>query len=372
LAYSREKFKRRVVVLSPLDYPFHSATSRRISGIIGVLNQAGVRTEVVCPIFRLSTFPALQGVTGIDLRRLRVLGAQSLVTRVLALAFYNVAAFAKLLLFRNELLAVQYESILTFPAALLAKVFLRCPCIGEDINTPPILRRLVFFEPTVALASNFVTSSLSNINSSRLPKSAPIFVPTAVTEELVIKRKQITFDRIRAIFVGTLTYSTNLRAINHISRIDSLTPIENDCIFVVVGGPIPTSLRPSRRMRLLAHITDSLLRQTYNQANVGLLPFFGTRTGGAKSKLIEYMAAQLLVISSPEGVEYLPEFVPWVHFVPAASAEEMAQLISTIPCDAKRFKQIAMKGHQHVMQRYRWHILLRSYLRFVENLRSKS
>jgi glycosyltransferase involved in cell wall biosynthesis len=372
LPYSREKVNRRVIVLSPVDYPFYSATSRRISGIVGVLNHSGVRTEVICPVFRFSTLPALRGVTGIDLRRLRSLGAETLITRALALTIFNVVAFAKLLLPRSEILAVQYESILTFPAALLTKIFLRCPCFGEDINTPPILRRLVFFEPAVALASNFITSSLSNISSSRLSKCTTIFVPTAVTEELVIKRKQITFDRIRAIFVGTLSYSTNLRAINHISRIDSLIPIENDCILVVVGGPIPTGLRPSRRMRLLGHVTDSLLRRTYNQANVGLLPFFGTRTGGAKSKLIEYMAAQLLVISSPEGVEYLPELVPWVHFVPAASAEEMAQLISTIPRDAKRFRRIAMNGHKHVMQRYRWRILLRSYLRFIEDLRSNN
>jgi glycosyltransferase involved in cell wall biosynthesis len=372
LPYSREKINSRVVVLSPLDYPFYSATSRRISSIIGVLNQAGIQAEVVCPVFRFSVLPTVHGVTGIDLRRLQVLGTQSLIARGLALAIYNLAAFAKLVTSRNELLAVQYESIYTFPAALLAKIFLRCACIGEDINVPPILRRLVFFEPTVALVSNFITSSFSNIDSSRLSRSATIFLPTAVTEKLVIRRKQIRFDRIRAIFVGTLTYSTNLRAINHISRVDSLISVDKDCIFLVVGGPIPAGLQPSRRMRLLGNVSDSLLRRAYGQANIGLLPFFGTRTSGTKSKLIEYMAAQLLVISSPEGVQYLPGLEPWVHFVPATSAEEMAQLISIIPRDPKRFKQIAMEGHRHVMQRYRWRKLLGSYLRFIEDLCLKS
>jgi glycosyltransferase involved in cell wall biosynthesis len=372
LAHSGERVNRRLVVLSPLDYPFHSATSRRIAGIIGVLNQARVRAEVICPVFRSSTLPTLQGVTGIDLRRLQVLGAQSLITRVLALAIYNVAAFARLLLARNEVLAVQYESIYTFPAALLAKIFLHCPCIGEDVNTPPILRRSALLVPMVGLASDFITSSQLDTHVWNHSGREAIFVPTAVTEKLVTKRKQITFDKIRAIFVGTLTYPVNLRAINHLSRIDSLMPVGNDCVLLVVGGPIPTGVRPSRRMRLLGHVSDSVLRRAYSQANVGLLPFFGTRTEGAKSKLIEYMAAQLLVISSPEGVEYLPELVPWVHFVPAASVEEMAQLISEIPNDAKRFEQIAVTGHKYVMQQYRWQKLLKSYLRFIEDLRFRN
>jgi glycosyltransferase involved in cell wall biosynthesis len=372
LPFSRKKFNRRIVIISPFDYPFHSATSRRISSIISVLNQAGIQTQVMCPVFRFSTHPNLRGVTGIDLRRLQVLGAQSLIARVLVLAIFNVAVFAKLLLARNEILALQYESIYTFPAALLAKVFLGCPCIGEDINTPPILRRLAFFEPTVGLVSAFITSSQRSVSLSKVSRSVALFVPTAVTEKLAIKRREITLHKIRAIFVGTLTYSPNLRAINHIFTIDSLIPVENDCVLLVVGGPIPTGVRPSRRMRLLGHVSDSVLRRAYSQANVGLLPFFGTRTTGAKSKLIEYMAAQLLVISSPEGVEYLPELVPWVHFVPAASVEEMAQLVSEIPNDAKRFEQIAVTGHKYVMQQYRWQKLLKSYLRFIEDLRFRN
>jgi glycosyltransferase involved in cell wall biosynthesis len=287
------------------------------------------------------------------------------------LVIYNIVAFAKLLLSRNEILAVQYESVYTFPAALLAKVFLRCPCIGEDVNTPPILRRLLFFELVVALASNFITSSFSSVHSSRLSRSTAIFVPTAVTEKFVIERRQITFDRIKAVFVGTLTYSTNLHAINQISRIDSLIPANEDCEFLVIGGPVPTSLRTSRRMRLLGPVGDELLGRKYEEANVGILPFFGTRTAGAKSKLIEYMAAQLLVISSPEGIEYLPGLQPWVHFVPASSIDEMAQLISIIPRDAGHFRQIAIEGHKHVMERYRWRKLLKDYLLFVEGLRLK-
>jgi glycosyltransferase involved in cell wall biosynthesis len=300
-----------------------------------------------------------------------MLGSQTLLARTLALAVYNIAAFAKLLLSRKEILAVQYECIYTFPAALLAKIFLRCPCIGEDVNTPPILKRLVFFELMVALTSDFITSSLSNIHSSRLSRSAAIFLPTAVTEKLVIERRHFAFDVIRAIFVGTLTYSTNLHAINQISRIDSLVPVNDDCKFLVVGGPIPSSLHPSKRMKLLGSLSDALLRRAYGRANVGLMPFFGTRTTGTKSKVIEYMAAQLLVISSPEGVEYLPTLVPWVHFVPASSVDEIAQLMSIIPRDAERFKQIAIEGHKHVMERYRWQKLLKDYLRFVEDLRLK-
>jgi glycosyltransferase involved in cell wall biosynthesis len=371
MASSVRKANRWVMILSPLDYPFHSATSRRISNIINVLSQTGARGEVVCPVFRSSIIPDRHGVTGIDLRRLRLIGAQSLIARVLAQAIYNVAAFAFLVRSRNRILAVQYESIYTLPAALLAKIFLRCPCIGEDVNTPPIVRKLVFFYPTVRLISDFVTSSQSNSDLSRLSRGEAVFVPTAVTEKLIVKRKSMRFDKVRAVFVGTLTYATNLEAINHIFKMDSLIPAEDDCSFLVVGGPIPTGLRPSRRMRLLGNITDQVLRQTYRDANIGLMPFFGTRTSGVKSKLVEYMAAHLLVISSPEGVKYIPDLVPWVHYVPASSVEEMAQLISTISHDARRFARIAATGHKHVMRRYRWQRMLRSYLRFIEDLRSE-
>jgi glycosyltransferase involved in cell wall biosynthesis len=140
----------------------------------------------------------------------------------------------------------------------------------------------------------------------------------------------------------------------------------------VIGGPIPHGFRSSSGVKLLGNVEDHCLADVYKERNVGVLPFFGIASEGPKLKLIEYMAARLLVLSSPECLVDYPELVAWRDYVPIGSVEETARILLEIPTNPKRFARIAENGHRLVMTRYRWPILLKQYVKFMKRMRSRS
>lgn len=147
--------------------------------------------------------------------------------------------------------------------------------------------------------------------------------------------------------------------------------IKDDCGFVVVGGPIPSWAPAKGRVKFLGNLNDQSLLETYKRANVGVLPFFGIASGGPKVKVLEFMAAQLLVISSPEGVDGYPDLEPGMHYVQVESVREMVKSLSIISHNPQKFANIARRGQTFALSRYRWHKLLTPYIEFLQNLSSK-
>jgi glycosyltransferase involved in cell wall biosynthesis len=147
---------------------------------------------------------------------------------------------------------------------------------------------------------------------------------------------------------------------------------DKPCEFLVVGGPLHPRFSSSEKIKFMGHLSDQSLLQVYRESNIGLLPFFGiSNQQGPKLKLLDYMAAKLLVISSPEGVEGYTGLIPWKHYVPARNPKEMAHILSDIPLNTRRFVGIARNGHRFVLSRYRWSTLMQRYMAFMENLREK-
>lgn len=196
-------------------------------------------------------------------------------------------------------------------------------------------------------------------------KTRTLYLPTGFNVEFVLERS-LNFEKIRVVFVGALSYHANLSALNDLFRTGLGL---HECEFLVVGGPIPDGMRSHSNVKLLGSLDDSSLLHVYRETNVGILPFFGTPAMGPKVKLLDYLAASLLVISSSEGVHGYPKLVPWKHFVPVQSIEELGRLLKDIPARAAVYAQIAKEGHEFAMLNYHWPALLAQYITFMEKLR---
>lgn len=358
---------KRIVIISYLDYPFPAGLSRRIEGIVETLQARNIQMQVISPIFRSTDKSPRPNSFRIDMRFLRVLGTENLAGKIAALILFNCFAFVKILLSRKELLAVQYESVYSFPASLLAKVFCQCVSVGDDVLIPrklnwavPLLRALGYATDVMLCSTRDIIAKWSGITRT-------LYVPNGIPERFVLRNRSINFERLRIVFVGTLSWYANVLAVDHIMRTSSGLPEEYE--FLVVGSPVPRN--PStKRVRFLGQLDDLSLLRLYGDANVGILPFFGIPAEGPKVKVLEYMAAELLVVSSPEGVQGYPELLAWEHYVPAASVEELKQVLMNVQRGADRYARIARKAHDFAVTHYRWPDLLAGYLNFVNTLRA--
>ncbi len=360
---------KRIFIISYLDFPFPAGLSRRIEAFVENLNARNIEMQVISPIFRSSSRSPHPDSFRIDMRFLRSLGTENLAVKIAELVLFNCFAFVKILLSRRQLFAVQYESIYSFPAALLAKAFCQCVFIGDDVLIPRKLNWAVPLLRVLSCATDVMLCSTRETIAVWSDTTRTLYVPNGVPERFVLKKnRSINFERPRIVFVGTLSWHVNVRAVGHIIEISSEMPDEYE--FLIVGSPVPQNLL-AKRVRFLGQLDDASLLRLYDDANVGVLPFFGSPAEGPKIKILEYMAAQLLVISSPEGVEGYPGLVAWEHYVPAASVEELKRvLLNTRVGDiAGQYARIVTRAHDFALTHYRWPNLLQDYLNFVNALK---
>jgi glycosyltransferase involved in cell wall biosynthesis len=358
--------RKLVAILSYLDYPFPAGLARRIDGFVDSLGNAGFVPRVICPAFRSANPSEAPHVTRFDLRFLRALGAERLLTKIIALIAFNLIAFARVIAVRKELLTIQSESIYSLPAAFLAKIFLGSPCIVDDVLLPANSRFASFMSFMVGAFSDLALSSTKSTQLDRFVKRV-LYVPTGVAA-VFSNERLLNFDRLNVLFVGALSYDANLVAAKHVIRAASLLPRDCKCKFLIVGGPIPADVCSNLRVSLLGSLDDESLRRVYCDSNIGVLPFFGVSAEGPKVKVLEYMAAGLLVVSSPEGVEGYPGLIPGEHYVRVESTNQLVKALDEIPRLQGPHAEIARRAHEYVMSHYRWPDLLRAYLAFLEDL----
>jgi glycosyltransferase involved in cell wall biosynthesis len=359
------KQPKRVLILSYLDYPMPVGISRRISGIAASLRASNFEVEIISPIFRWRRGSS-SGGTRIDLRFLCALGSEKLLAKIVALLLFNLFAFVRILIARKQLWAVQYESVYSYPAAFLAKLFgSGCPCIADDVLISEHSRLATLQAVLLSAGTDLALSSTKASVFDLFSKTRTLHVPTGLNEQFALKRS-LNFEKIRVAFVGALSYRANLFALNNLLSASIMLP---NCEFLVVGGPIPDGILARDNVKLLGSLDDSSLLRVYREANVGILPFFGIPAMGPKVKVLDYLAASLLVISSSEGVEGYPKLEAWKHYVSARSVEELAKLLQEIPGKAELYARIAKEGHDFALLNYNWPNLLTKYVAFMEKLR---
>jgi len=224
----------------------------------------------------------------------------------------------------------------------------------------------VVMSTTDLVLSSTEASLLRSFEPSRV-----LHVPNGISTDFVLKRSSVSFGKITAVFTGTMSYHSNREAVLHLIEFASRLPKECKIEIQIIGGPVPKELASNGKVRFLGQLDDPSLLEIYKDANVGILPFFGIPAEGPKVKLLEYVAAQLLVVSSPEGVQGYRDFVPWKHYVPVDSFREMIEVMSDISRTPKFHAEIAKRGQRLAMTRYKWPDLLSPYLNLMQKLRTE-
>ena len=165
----------------------------------------------------------------------------------------------------------------------------------------------------------------------------------------------------RLLFIGSFRHFPNIEAYRYFTS--QVWPYLRDKFpemsLTVVAGPDPLtywraftdSPEPAAgdRIRLLAFVAD--VRPLYEQANLVIVPT--TVSAGTNVKVLEAMAMQRAVVSTPSGCAGLG-LLHGHSMWEADTAEAFAAGIATLITDPERRRQIAQAAYDHAVRNFGW------------------
>jgi polysaccharide biosynthesis protein PslH len=185
---------------------------------------------------------------------------------------------------------------------------------------------------------------------------------TQIEIEAIRQKYGITADSI--LFMGLYGYPPNAEAVRFlIEQVMPLLLIHRPNLQLVVtgGGPpdppewlISTGVIPRRDL-------DTVLRA----CRIGVAPIF--KGSGTRLKILEYMAAELPVVSTRKGAEGL-DLKPERHLLYAETALEFQDAILRLLTDGSLSKSISLEAATLVRAKFNWIPLLRQFAAELETL----
>jgi len=363
-----------MLILSYLDHPSYIGMSKRIKGIIKVLEMENISISVLCPIFLYSWRARANKdyYNYIDIRFLQKMGTTRLLTRLLALLLYSFFALLKIVKLKPKI--IQYQTLYSSVPAILAKYLTRSVIIGDDILwdnlcTHGILRS--FFMILLSLTDIILTPSMrvKNYIKKVFPAKLTLYVSNGVDEV-----SQISMPTNRAVFIGTFTYSENLKALERIVRVsEHLKKCNINFEIVIIGGPlhlISSFIRNDENLLFAGIVSESELEKIYSSSFIGLAPFFAEVTGGQRMKCLEYFAHGLLVVSGKAGVDGILGVRDGIHFIFVNSEVEMMEKLKNIFREPNKYVEIARAGRSFILTNFSWRKVLEDYVRMIKELLS--
>lgn len=160
-------------------------------------------------------------------------------------------------------------------------------------------------------------------------------------------------------FVGTLDYRPNLDALRWfvsevLPRIRAQRP---DARLLVVGraaGRGARALADGEAVELVGEIAD--VRPYIDGAAVYVLPM--RIGGGSRLKLLEALAMEAPVVSTPMGVEGLEGLRHEMHLLIAEGAESFAAAVLRLIADPDLGARLGAAGRAHVAAHYDWKVIV--------------
>jgi glycosyltransferase involved in cell wall biosynthesis len=152
-------------------------------------------------------------------------------------------------------------------------------------------------------------------------------------------------DRLVVAFVGGMSYGPNREAAEIIAyRIrPKVQELGCDPLFLLIGQDPSKELSRLRSIKLTGYV-DSVAPYLL-AADLCIAPIY--RGGGVKLKTLHCMAAGKPVIATHKAVEGTAT-EPWVHYIPAETPEEIAEIIAKACKDMDLFKAIGRSGYEYV------------------------
>ena len=213
--------QKEVLIVSYLDYPYYAGLSRRISGLTKVLTTKGIKVRIVAPIARYSIVlndeVSYNVVERIDLRQFRSKNPEKFASKFVQWLLFSIKASVKVMRkFLENRCLVQYQSIYSALPAVITKLFLRAKIIGDDI----VLIHPVFDTLILKLTDVVVTPSLRTYSFAKRLGRHTLYVPNGV-EQTLHKRRTSDLKPNNILFVGSLSFDQNLKALENIFKIAS-------------------------------------------------------------------------------------------------------------------------------------------------------
>lgn len=189
-------------------------------------------------------------------------------------------------------------------------------------------------------------------------------VPNGVDCEAILPRAGVPAEP-RLLFVGSMDYSANVDAVEHL--IDDVLPklARTDATVEIVGSnPRPAVRRAAERSALrvevLGHVPST--EPHFAAARMLVVPLrFG---GGTRLKILEALARGVPVVSTPLGCEGLG-LVHERDVVVAEGPVALAKAIDRLLADDELCLSLSREGRKTVEQRYDWRRLGERFERVV-------
>jgi hypothetical protein len=148
------------------------------------------------------------------------------------------------------------------------------------------------------------------------------------------------------VFVGNNFYGPNEQAIRILGT--QIMPKLKNCSLMIVG-PTPKELMKeveAKNIRFLGEVDD--LNSVFSKCKIGLCPV--TSGSGTRTKILDYMAAGLLVITTSKGIEGLNEKIK--KFVILEDSVEYFSDKIVAACNDKEFLKKTIKARNFVEKNY--------------------
>jgi glycosyltransferase involved in cell wall biosynthesis len=168
-----------------------------------------------------------------------------------------------------------------------------------------------------------------------------------------------TADVRHVVLYGTLDYAPNVEANDLYFR--EVWPALSErlprlrTLVVGSGTPPPSLPRADPRVLLRGYVPD--VSAVLADAGVLLVPL--RVGGGARTKILEALAAGMPVVSTAVGVEHLG-LEDGRHYLRAESADDMAAAVARLESDPRLAETLGRAGAAHVDTRYRWDVIGRA------------
>jgi glycosyltransferase involved in cell wall biosynthesis len=372
----KQRFRKDILIISYLDYPFPAGLSNRITGLANVLASNGFKVTILAPMLRGDfSVPLIENfknitIERVNLRKLALKDCSNLGPKALGLLTFSIiASFRAIAYYIRTRSLIQYQTIYSAAPALLLRLLFHAKVLGDDI----VLGHTILDSLLLKSTGIILTPSLKTYSFARQIGVPTLYVPNGIKASS--NSNQIHKIKTRLTFVGVLSYRQNLIAITRIIELAQSLYDENVSFeFCIVGGPLnyvnnlfSHPIVKKGKVRFLGSISAAKLDQVYASSFIGLLPFFDDTPleGGQRTKALEYFAKGLLVISGPQGIKGIEGLIPGEHYLLVDSFNSMQATLKECLTYPEKYIPMASKGAEHAAMYYSWDTLTKHYIDFV-------
>jgi sugar transferase (PEP-CTERM/EpsH1 system associated) len=214
------------------------------------------------------------------------------------------------------------------------------------------------------IAAQFEISCVVSQNEADLFRKHIPRIPVQVIENGVdidyFSAVQRNCEELKIIFVGVMDYTPNIEAVSFfVTRVwQKIRSAYPHARFIIVGA------KPTRQVQNLAkipgvevtrYITD--IRPYLSAATLSIAPLAIAR--GVQNKILEALASEVPVLTTPEVAKGLPDGVEKLVFTAERKAEPFASALIELLKNPEVLKITAAKGREFVRQNCTWDVKLK-------------